>query len=191
MTKAVTACFIFLLCLSIVLATEGSLETRKLHQNLVSYGAKPDSSHMPLQLCEGDCDTGKLLFFHVTTFEQVLTPRLYVGSSFLDADCASGLVCYQKGRNQPVPGCNGIDHSRTDFCVHESYAGNRSGGANGTYVLSVNVASGNSAVSATEKNVDKVSASEIKQNQSSAFMHVVNMRILALAIATNCLLGFL
>lgn len=46
----------------------------------------------PLQKCWGDCDT--------------------------DADCQSGLVCFQRGQGgDPVPGCRGYDLSRTDYCV--------------------------------------------------------------------------
>lgn len=41
--------------------------------------------------CEGDCD--------------------------VDADCKSGLKCFQKGRGpSDIPGCVGHDTSKTDFC---------------------------------------------------------------------------
>eukprot|EP00934_Nitzschia_sp_Nitz4_P003569 Nitzschia sp. Nitz4//scaffold66_size103028//32655//37048//NITZ4_004495-RA/size103028-processed-gene-0.116-mRNA-1//-1//CDS//3329556341//3559//frame0 len=54
----------------------------------------------PCGKCMGDCDT--------------------------DSDCADGLVCYQKlGKAQSeaeatVPGCSGLDWSRTDWCVDPS-----------------------------------------------------------------------
>jgi hypothetical protein len=31
-------------------------QIRKLHQQLVGYGADPNPSRFPLQKCEGDCD---------------------------------------------------------------------------------------------------------------------------------------
>ena len=47
----------------------------------------------PLNECEGDCDK--------------------------DHHCADGLVCYQRGANEEVPGCTGgkSDNSRTDYCI--------------------------------------------------------------------------
>eukprot|EP00538_Stauroneis_constricta_P006372 CAMPEP_0119571434 /NCGR_PEP_ID=MMETSP1352-20130426/44115_1 /TAXON_ID=265584 /ORGANISM="Stauroneis constricta, Strain CCMP1120" /LENGTH=713 /DNA_ID=CAMNT_0007621113 /DNA_START=60 /DNA_END=2201 /DNA_ORIENTATION=+ len=58
---------------------------------LRDFGATPERKHFPLQRCQGDCDE--------------------------DADCADDLVCWQRGRLQPVPGCEGNLSSRTDFCV--------------------------------------------------------------------------
>lgn len=59
---------------------------------LFSYGADPPSDAFPLGVCEGDCD--------------------------VDADCAGSMVCWQRGMNDgPVPGCNGSDSSRTDYCI--------------------------------------------------------------------------
>eukprot|EP00980_Cylindrotheca_fusiformis_P013668 scaffold3515_cov126-Cylindrotheca_fusiformis.AAC.17 len=51
------------------------------------------SSNFPLGLCAGDCDR--------------------------NSDCQSGLICFQRNGNEPVPGCIGgaSDGSRTDYCV--------------------------------------------------------------------------
>ncbi len=52
----------------------------------------PDISNLPLQRCQGDCDS--------------------------DSDCAEGLVCYQRPPHRTtIPGCEGISTTRTDFCV--------------------------------------------------------------------------
>eukprot|EP00980_Cylindrotheca_fusiformis_P002671 scaffold624_cov150-Cylindrotheca_fusiformis.AAC.4 len=50
----------------------------------------------PLGRCEGDCDD--------------------------DPDCEDGLICFQRGANDPVPGCSGgsSDRSRTDYCIPEN-----------------------------------------------------------------------
>jgi hypothetical protein len=56
-----------------------------------SFGGSPPASKFPLGLCKGDCDT--------------------------NGDCAESLVCFQRGPNQEVPGCAGIDASKTDYCV--------------------------------------------------------------------------
>ncbi|CAJ1930763.1 unnamed protein product [Cylindrotheca closterium] len=60
---------------------------------LISFGSDPPPFRMPLQLCQGDCDG--------------------------DSDCQPGLICLQRGSNEPVNGCSGgiIDNSRTDYCV--------------------------------------------------------------------------
>jgi hypothetical protein len=52
----------------------------------------PDIANLPLQLCQGDCDS--------------------------DADCANDLICYEKPSTEIlVPGCSGISTTRTDFCI--------------------------------------------------------------------------
>jgi hypothetical protein len=52
----------------------------------------PNITNLPLQLCQGDCDS--------------------------DADCADGLICYEKPSTEIlVPGCSGISITRTDFCI--------------------------------------------------------------------------
>ena len=63
------------------------------HRTLVSLkfvGADPSGM---LGQCEGDCDN--------------------------DGQCQSGLVCYQKDAGSPgtVPGCQGTDTSRNDYCI--------------------------------------------------------------------------
>jgi hypothetical protein len=45
----------------------------------------------PLGRCEGDCDK--------------------------DSECAGSLICYQRDRGDPVPGCVGTDTSSRDYCV--------------------------------------------------------------------------
>ena len=37
-----------------------------------------------------------------------------------DDECASGLVCYQRDDDEPVPGCNGTPRSGWDYCIRES-----------------------------------------------------------------------
>ena len=44
-----------------------------------------------LGVCEGDCDK--------------------------DSDCGIGLMCFQRGGNEPVPGCSGTPKSGWDYCV--------------------------------------------------------------------------
>jgi hypothetical protein len=46
---------------------------------------------LPLSLCEGDCDK--------------------------HSHCESDLICFQRGKNDPVPGCIGSDSSKTDYCI--------------------------------------------------------------------------
>eukprot|EP00526_Cylindrotheca_closterium_P007483 CAMPEP_0113658690 /NCGR_PEP_ID=MMETSP0017_2-20120614/31912_1 /TAXON_ID=2856 /ORGANISM="Cylindrotheca closterium" /LENGTH=683 /DNA_ID=CAMNT_0000573097 /DNA_START=202 /DNA_END=2253 /DNA_ORIENTATION=- /assembly_acc=CAM_ASM_000147 len=70
--------------------------------NLFSYGGSPPQSAFPLQRCEGDCDS--------------------------DSNCAQGLYCLQRDGGDPVPGCNGSDDSRTDYCVPRGSTGGGSGG---------------------------------------------------------------
>ena len=47
----------------------------------------------PFGLCEGDCDN--------------------------DEDCEVGLICFQRGRNETVPGCSGGENDQTlsDYCI--------------------------------------------------------------------------
>ncbi len=62
---------------------------------LFNYGASPPSSVFPLGVCEGDCD--------------------------VDSDCAGNLRCLQRDSNAgSVPGCNGSDNGKTDYCVSRS-----------------------------------------------------------------------
>ena len=48
-------------------------------------------SAFPLGNCEGDCDT--------------------------DADCEEGLICFQRNRYTPVPGCSGQGIYNRDYCI--------------------------------------------------------------------------
>lgn len=58
---------------------------------LVDHGNPVPSNLLPLGLCEGDCDE--------------------------DADCAVGLICFQRNETVAVPGCAGDLNSRTDYCI--------------------------------------------------------------------------
>ena len=52
----------------------------------------PNISSLPLQNCQGDCDS--------------------------NTDCADGLICYERPANETsIPGCSGISITRTDFCI--------------------------------------------------------------------------
>ena len=65
---------------------------RRLQPELVIYGNNGDFSVYPLPLCGGECDT--------------------------DTDCEGDLVCFQRNRGDPVPGCSGNDFtSRGDYCI--------------------------------------------------------------------------
>ena len=53
-------------------------------------------SVLPLQECEGDCQTND--------------------------DCGPGLICLQRNKGDPIPGCAGnIWGSRTDYCIRQEY----------------------------------------------------------------------
>eukprot|EP00980_Cylindrotheca_fusiformis_P010459 scaffold2322_cov135-Cylindrotheca_fusiformis.AAC.18 len=54
-----------------------------------------ESSEFPLGLCQGDCDS--------------------------NTDCDEGLACFQRDKNEAVPGCDGglEDDSQNDYCVSE------------------------------------------------------------------------
>jgi hypothetical protein len=58
-------------------------------KNLTSVGNDGDDV-FPLGRCEGDCDS--------------------------DADCDTGLVCFQRSGTQGVPGCEGTGDSGDDYC---------------------------------------------------------------------------
>lgn len=62
------------------------------------YGRNPLERNLPLQECEGDCDS--------------------------NSDCDAGLVCLQRRteNSRPVPGCSGQDNGLTDYCVKEAVA---------------------------------------------------------------------
>lgn len=68
-------------------------------------------AHFPLGLCQGDCDR--------------------------DEDCKGHLICFQRGANEPVPGCRGgvADNSRGDYCIapphHIGQGGPMSGSGGG------------------------------------------------------------
>ncbi len=64
----------------------------RLQINKVGNGGSP-SEVFPLGLCQGDCDD--------------------------DDECAGDLICYQRGRNEAVPGCAGGRNERdsTDYCI--------------------------------------------------------------------------
>ena len=71
--------------------------------NLITYLDPIPESFFPLGLCAGDCDR--------------------------DADCAEGLICYQRGANDPVPFCyyGENDDSRTDYCTYPTFSGEMPG----------------------------------------------------------------
>jgi hypothetical protein len=64
--------------------------------NILGYTEPIPQSYFPLGFCEGDCDR--------------------------NSDCAEGLVCVQRGPNDPVPFCHGgeNDATRTDYCTYKS-----------------------------------------------------------------------
>lgn len=58
---------------------------------LRDYGSSPRWQHYPLDLCEGDCDN--------------------------DGHCAGSLKCFDRTRDEPVPGCTGNGHTGYDYCI--------------------------------------------------------------------------
>lgn len=68
---------------------------------LINYVDPIPENFFPLGKCVGDCDQ--------------------------DADCAEGLVCFQRGPNDPIPFCYGgeNDYTRTDYCTHPMYDNDR------------------------------------------------------------------
>ena len=48
------------------------------------------AANFPLQACQGDCDN--------------------------NAECADGLVCFQRSATEEVPGCSGAGRSGWDYC---------------------------------------------------------------------------
>jgi hypothetical protein len=60
------------------------------------------SANFPLGKCEGDCDN--------------------------DGECAGNLKCFQRDGRQPVPGCEGLGNTGSDYCYAEiEYVGNNGG----------------------------------------------------------------
>ncbi|CAB9508124.1 expressed unknown protein [Seminavis robusta] len=61
----------------------------------LTFQGNSENRLQPLGRCEGDCDS--------------------------DDDCGEGLICYQRGKRDPVPGClrGEREKSATDFCVPE------------------------------------------------------------------------
>lgn len=58
---------------------------------LKDYGASAHTKRKPLQHCEGDCDN--------------------------NTHCAKGLVCFQRNKFTPVPGCTGLGRRDYDYCI--------------------------------------------------------------------------
>jgi len=79
-------------------ATTGSdTQHQRQLQDLTGHGGDPDPNRLPLQFCEGDCDS--------------------------DDDCDFGLICFQREPNEDVPGCEGglTINARTDFCIRDPF----------------------------------------------------------------------
>ena len=71
-------------------------EGRKLVTvNVIGNTGDPPANRLPLSVCSGDCDD--------------------------DSDCANDLICYQRGSNEAVPGCEGgeEDDSQSDYCIED------------------------------------------------------------------------
>ena len=63
-------------------------------QEINDVGGDLDDDNDLLGRCEGDCDS--------------------------DDECDSGLVCFQRSDDEPVPRCNGNPRTGWDYCVRES-----------------------------------------------------------------------
>ncbi|KAL3942014.1 MAG: hypothetical protein SGBAC_003726 [Bacillariaceae sp.] len=68
-------------------------ESRTDYCVAIEYPPVTETNEPPYGICQGDCDTS--------------------------ADCEMGLICYQRFRGQPVPGCSGgeADSSNNDYCI--------------------------------------------------------------------------
>eukprot|EP00538_Stauroneis_constricta_P005237 CAMPEP_0119546480 /NCGR_PEP_ID=MMETSP1352-20130426/886_1 /TAXON_ID=265584 /ORGANISM="Stauroneis constricta, Strain CCMP1120" /LENGTH=247 /DNA_ID=CAMNT_0007591191 /DNA_START=98 /DNA_END=841 /DNA_ORIENTATION=+ len=67
---------------------------RQLHSMvypIVDFGSEAHTRPGVLGLCQGDCD--------------------------VNHHCAEGLMCYQRSKGDPIPGCTGELGSNSDFCV--------------------------------------------------------------------------
>lgn len=91
-------------------ATESPVDTDPSTNNdepiwgtLITYLDPIPEELYPLGLCAGDCDQ--------------------------NSDCDEGLVCYQRGENDPVPFCFGgeNDDSSNDYCTYPSFSGEMPG----------------------------------------------------------------
>lgn len=75
--------------------TDFCFEPQIVEQNVINYVGECSSSTYLCGVCEGDCDS--------------------------DADCASGLYCFQRSGSEEAPGCSGngglTDVSGKDICV--------------------------------------------------------------------------
>jgi hypothetical protein len=67
-------------------------DERQLSNKVRAFGANPIDRY-PLARCQGDCD--------------------------LDSQCRGRMICFQRTRYEPVPGCEGGRQDRTpsDYCV--------------------------------------------------------------------------
>jgi hypothetical protein len=71
---------------------ESHSDGRRSLLSVQAYGSDPTDRY-PLDRCRGDCDN--------------------------DSQCKDGLVCFQRGSLESVPGCDGgtSDSSRSDYCI--------------------------------------------------------------------------
>ena len=89
------ACVVVSIILSVAKGqgTEDShQDERQLANKVQAFGANPVERY-PLAHCQGDCD--------------------------LDSHCRGRMICFQRTRYQPVPGCEGgrQDRSPSDYCI--------------------------------------------------------------------------
>ncbi|KAL9185923.1 hypothetical protein ACHAXT_003700 [Thalassiosira profunda] len=66
-----------------------------LELNVTGNNGNPPEA-FPLGRCQGDCDA--------------------------DSDCQDGLICFQREPGDSVPGCTGVDNSKTDYCISAGLA---------------------------------------------------------------------
>ena len=73
---------------------DGDDDDGQNNNDITDVGGDQEEDGDLLARCEGDCDS--------------------------DAECAEGLVCYQREDDEPVPRCNGSARTGWDYCVRES-----------------------------------------------------------------------
>mmetsp|Transcript_3045 Transcript_3045/g.7177 ORF Transcript_3045/g.7177 Transcript_3045/m.7177 type:complete len:502 (+) Transcript_3045:209-1714(+) len=131
-------CWVWVLCALILLAVAillGFMTSRIIHEKRLQNQATAASgngestpSSPPFNMTD-DRPWGTLITYFDPIPEEVFPLGLCAGDCDRDADCAEGLVCYQRGANDPVPYCydGENDASRNDYCTYPSFTGEMPG----------------------------------------------------------------
>lgn len=133
--------WVWVLCALILLAVAillGFMTSRIIHQKRLQNQAAAASSDSesdestpsgpPFNITD-DRPWGDLITYFDPIPDEVFPFGLCAGDCNRDADCAEGLVCYQRGANDPVPYCydGENDATRTDYCTYPTFTGEMPG----------------------------------------------------------------